>query len=146
MLRSSINIQLQCIEKSFAHRRGQILSNKKGWEQNFSWWRTYHNNHSKISRIAHWGKENGHYTWMLLCNTQSFLNRDCQWFGNPSLLNQRLIVKQQPPQWMLFIYVYANPFILNNNWSNCAFMCASFYYSWIMNNYNKTTEKRDQKT
>ena len=44
------------------------------------------------------------------------------------------------------LYVYANPFILTNNWSNCAFMCALFYYSWIMNNYNKTTGKRDQKT
>ena len=145
MLRSSINIQLQCIKRSVAHRRRQILSNKRGWLRNFSWPRTHHNNRSKISRIAHWGKENGHFTWMLLCNTQSFLNRDCQWFGNPSVLNQGLQLNNNHPD-ECYLYVYANPFILNNNWSNCAFICVSFYYSWIINNYNKTTEKRDQKT
>ena len=31
MLRSSINIQLQCIERSVAHRRGQIFNNKTRW-------------------------------------------------------------------------------------------------------------------
>ena len=46
MLRSSINIQLQCIERSVAQRRGQILSNKRGWQQNFSWLRTHLNNRS----------------------------------------------------------------------------------------------------
>ena len=35
MLRSSINIQLQCIERSAAHRRGQILSNKEGGSRTF---------------------------------------------------------------------------------------------------------------
>ena len=117
MLRSSINIQLQCIKRSVAHRRRQILSNKRGWLRNFSWPRTHHNNRSKISRRAHWGKKNGHFTWMLLCNTQSFLNRDCQWFGNPSVLNQGLQLNNNHPD-ECYLYVYANPFILNNNWSN----------------------------
>ena len=69
ILRSSINIQLQCIERSVAHRRGQILSNKRGWQQNFSWLRTHHNDPSKISRMADWGeKKTGHKILALYIN------------------------------------------------------------------------------
>ena len=69
MLRSSINIQLQCIERSVAHRRGQILSNKRGWQQNFSWLRTHHNDPSKIPRMADWaGKKTGHKILALYIN------------------------------------------------------------------------------
>ena len=51
---------------------------------------------------------------MLLCNTQSFLNRDCQWFGNPSVLNQGLQLNNNHPD-ECYLHVYANPLILNSN-------------------------------
>ena len=57
MLRSSINIQLQCIKGSAAHRRGQILSNKRGGSRTFMP-KNPPQPSFKISRIAHWGKEN----------------------------------------------------------------------------------------
>ena len=101
MLRSSINIQ--CIQRSVAHRRGKIFGKKKGVVAELFMAKNPPQQSFQNIKKRTLGGKNGYYTWMLLCNTQSFLNRDCQWLGNPSLLNQGL--------W------------LNNNHPNECYMC-----------------------